>query len=75
MTSGSSSAPILNSRINNELKELRDRREKGNLNHDKDFTDDPLMKATQDLLNKKKSIFKEIESKDVQANNMSEKEN
>lgn len=40
-----------------------------------DFTDDPLVKATQDLLDKKKAIFKEIENKDVQATSMSEKEN
>ena len=75
MTSGSSSAPIINSRINNELKELRDRREKGQLMYGQDFTDDPLVKATQDLLDKKKAIFKEIENKDVQATSMSEKEN
>lgn len=74
MTSGSSSAPTMNSRINNELKELRDKREKG-IMPGMDFTDDPLVKATQDLLDKKKAIFREIESKDKQATNMSEKEN
>ena len=63
MTSGSSSAPTMNSRINNELKELRDKREKG-IMPGMDFTDDPLVKATQDLLDKKKAIFREIESKD-----------
>jgi len=53
----------MNSRINNELKELRDKREKG-IMPGMDFTDDPLVKATQDLLDKKKAIFREIESKD-----------